>query len=405
MTTRRNLEKALRCNEVKNLDGRFKAAAHKLAVQYVTKYSVREVDAGMFGDADCSQENYPDMNMCGFGCRLSVELTRNRIENLMYDALMRNPDLTVNEYERDFHLPGVFIDENMDGIKYLIAFAKLNMELSQSFVELFRKEEKYLEEVSRNMGEDNYYFICAVDGFHDDIYMLQEEIKQTEDYIFLCCCHFFSAVAFSFLSKNSYHVNYLDKAEIVLLLYTEAYNAVKNCAKNNTKFNFVTLQWLFKAVVVELGGIQKFPFTIRRHDLEIYNRFRVNIERKGYTRDDDGYLAGMLSVSLAKINAFWKLYVLEQRGFVSESELMEEDAFERMVGGTCDEGYERVEFEDAIERCFHNEDERRIVEFLIDKAGESVTKPELEKNRLTRYRINQVKETAKTKIDILRPIK
>ena len=98
MTSRTDMAKKLGCSEVKGLSKEFHSMAQNMTVRYLLLYSSNES-----------------------GYKLDEAVVRNRVENLMADALAENPALTAREFAASIKIPEIFMDT--DAIIYLVELA------------------------------------------------------------------------------------------------------------------------------------------------------------------------------------------------------------------------------------------------------------------------------------------
>ena len=315
MTSRTEMAKKLGCSEVMGLSKEFQIMAQNMTVRYLLLYSSNES-----------------------GYKLDEVVVRNRVENLMADALAENPALTAREFATGIKIPEIFMDT--DAITYLV-------------------------ELAGEACEDDWFFYAY---------------------------HFFSAYVYSFIFHHPHYVKSLDKNEVICVLYHQVYRALKGCAMKKSYFNFKTLKLMFKAAIFELSGTERFPFTLHRKDAEQYNRFRSTIRNNNFSTDDTEVIAGMLSISVTKIESYWQIYIMESRGFISTSLVMDDENAEHIFGKTEELGFADAEITEIRNRLFSSEEDRRIFDSLIGNGDGVFTKHEIEALNTSRYHINQVKD-------------
>lgn len=326
-TNRKEMERRLRCNKVEGLPKEFQIVAGNMAVKYLQKYSMRDS-----------------------GYELSYELVKNRVENLMLDALNENPFISPGEFVERTRLTEIFIDP--EAIMYLVELA--------------------------GEGDSEDYFYYAY--------------------------HFFALSVFSYINHHSFYISPLEKVEVLSVLYTQVHFALKRCAEKKVMFNFHTLYLMFKAAIFELNGVTRFPFSLRRKDVELYFRFRANVINNDYGKTDMNVLSDMLSLSYEKILCYWGIFVSESNGFLSTSVLLEDENLENIFGKMEEAGFLDVEIEEMRNRLFKNEIDRGIFDSLVGNGDGTFSKEEIEKIGTNRYRINQVKETLRRNNTEFEPI-
>lgn len=326
-TSRTEMERKLRCNKVEGLSKDYQREAENMAAKYVLRYSVKES-----------------------GYELSYELVKNRVENLMLDALEKNPSLTAKEFAAQTKLAELFIDSK--AILYLVELA--------------------------GEGDSDAYFYYAY--------------------------HFFSLSVCSYINHHAFYVSPLDKLELVSILFTQVHFALKGCAEKNVLFNFRTLYLMFQAAVFDLNGVVRFPFTLRRKDIEQYFRFRANAINRNLRIDDMEVLSNLLSLSLEKVLSYWELYSCEAGGFLSTSLLLEDENLENIFGKVDEARFLDVEILEMRNRLFEDEVDRRIFDSLIGNGDGTFTRVEIETLGTSRYHINQVKDILRQNSTELKPI-
>ena len=332
--TRKEMERDLRCNEVKGLSEEFVTLANSMALKYVGQYQVRDIYMDMFDEAD-----YADIEMSGYGYRLSTKLTKNRICNLMADELIKYPDMTPREFYRVCELKEIFYDRA--AIDYLVQLAK-----------------------EGNDENDIFFFVR----------------------------HFLAKFVYAYMNNHSYYTYMLGESEIVSVLYTEAFNAIKGCAASGKEFSIKILYLRFKAILIELNGIVKLPFTLHRKDQEQYFRFRATIINNKYGSGDLEKVAEMISVSLDKVFSYWGMYVTEVNGIISTSQMLEDENLERHFGMSYKEDLLNIEILEFRDRLFQSAEEKIIFNELVLNADGVFTQERMAELGVTRYQINKVKE-------------
>lgn len=315
MTSRTEMAKKLGCSKVEGLPKEYRIMSNNMTVRYLLLYSSNES-----------------------GYKLDEAVVRNRVENLMADALAENPALTAREFAASIKIPEIFMDT--DAITYLV-------------------------ELAGEACEDDWFYFAY---------------------------HFFSAYVFSFVFHHPHYVKSLDKNEVICVLYHQVYRALKGCAMKKSYFNFKTLKLMFKAAIFELSGTERFPFTLHRKDAEQYNRFRSTIRNNNFSVDDTEIIAVMLSISVTKIESYWQIYIMESRGFISTSLVMDDENAEYIFGKTEELGFADAEITEIRNRLFSSEEDRRIFDSLIGNGDGVFTKQEIKALNTSRYHINQVKE-------------
>lgn len=271
------------------------------------------------------------------GYRLDKELVGNRVGNLMLAALAENPALTAEEFASGIKIPEIFMD---------------------------KAAVIYLTELAGEEDAGDYFYFA---------------------------CHFFAAYVFSYIYRHSYYVKPLDKQEVICVLYSQVYYALKSCAAKKAKFSFKILSLMFQAAVFELNGTQRLPFTLRRRDAEQYFRFRAAVRNHNYGMEDTGIVAGELSLSTAKVQSYWRLYFLENNRFLSASQILGNENLERIFGGAEEPGFADVEVLETRNRLFDSEEDRNIFDSLINNGDGVFSRKEIEALHTTRYHINKVK--------------
>lgn len=271
------------------------------------------------------------------GYKLDKELVENRVGNLMSAALSENPALTAEEFASGIKIPEIFMDK--DAVIYLTELA----------------------------GE-----------------------KDAGDYFYFAY-HFFAAYVFSYIYRHTYYVKPLDRHEVICVLYNQVYHALKSCAAKKANFSFKILNLMFRAAVFELNGIERLPFTLRRRDAEQYFRFRASVRNHNYSVKDTGVIAGALSLSTAKIQSYWRLYLSENNGFLSASQVFCSENLERIFGKAEEPGFVDVEVSETRNRLFDSEEDRNIFDSLVSNGDGVFSKREIEELHTTRYHINRVK--------------
>lgn len=272
------------------------------------------------------------------GYKLDEEVVRNRVENLMMTALASNPAMTAKEFAAGIKIPEIFMDK--DAITYLVELA----------------------------GE-----ACKDDWFY-------------------FAYHYFSAYVFSFIFHHPYYVKSLDKNEVICVLYHQVYRALKRCAEKKSYFNFMTLKLMFRAAVFELSGTERFPFTLRRKDVEQYYRFRATIISNNFSIDDTEIIAGMLSISETKIESYWQIYIMESKGVISTSLVLDDENAEYIFGKTDELGFAEAEIMEIRNRLFTSKGDRKIFDSLVGNGDGIFTRQEIKELNTSRYHINQVKD-------------
>lgn len=313
------MEKKLRCNKAAGLPCPFEEAAGNLAARFMAAYS----------SADS-------------GYQLDKELVRNRIGNLILDALVKNPALTAEEFVSGIRLPEIFMD---------------------------KAAVMYLTELAGEEGASDYFYFAY---------------------------HFFAAYVFSYIYHHPYYVKTLDKGEVICVLYSQVYRALKDCAAKKANFSFKILNLMFQAAVFELNGIGKFPFTLHRKNMEQYFRFRALIKSGGYSMENAETVADMLSVSVVKVKSYWRLSVLE--GSEALLQALHSANPESVSGGTEEAGFADVEVLEIRDRLFSSEKDKNIFDSLIGNGDGRFSGKEIKRLNTTRYHINQVKEAVREKL-------
>lgn len=315
MTSRTDMAKKLGCSEVMGLSKEFQTMAQNMTVRYLLLYSSNES-----------------------GYKLDENVVKNRVENLMADALAENPALTAREFAASIKIPEIFMDT--DAITYLV-------------------------ELVGEACEDDWFFYAY---------------------------HFFSAYVYSFIFHHPYYMKSLEREEVICVLYQQVYRALKSCAAKKSYFNFMTLKLMFKAAVFELSGAERFPFTLHRKDAEQYFRFRATIRNNNFGMNDTEVIAKSLSISVTKIESYWQIYIMESKGFISTSLVLDDENAEYIFGKTEELGFADAEITEIRNRLFSSEEDRRIFDSLIGNGDGVFTKHEIEALNTSRYHINQVKE-------------
>lgn len=98
MTSRTEMAKKLGCSKVEGLPKEYRIMSNNMTVRYLLLYSSNES-----------------------GYKLDETVIRNRVENLMADALAKNPALTAKEFAAGIKIPEIFMDK--DAITYLVELA------------------------------------------------------------------------------------------------------------------------------------------------------------------------------------------------------------------------------------------------------------------------------------------
>ena len=326
-TNRKEIENKLRCNKVDGLPLEFVRASEQMAIKYVQKFSIKDS-----------------------GYELSYELVKNRVENLMLDALKENPYITPKEFTEKKKYTEIFIDP--EAIMYLVELA----------------------------GKDN------------------------PDY-FYYAYHFFSLSVCSYINHHGFYVSPLEKNELISVLYTQVYFALNRCAEKKAMFNFQTLYLMFQASVYELNGVTRYPFTLRRRDIEQFFRFRANVVNKNYDKKDMNILSDLLSLPIDKVLYYWEIFGSEVNGFLSTSLLLEDENIDSLFGGMEEIRFMDIEMEEMRNRLFDNEVDRNIFDNLVGNGDGTFTRAEIQSLGTTRYHINQVKEILRQNSANLKPIK
>lgn len=275
------------------------------------------------------------------GYQLDKELVENRVKNLMLCAIEKNPALTAEEFASNIKLPEIFMD---------------------------RAAVMYLTELAGEEGAGDYFYFAY---------------------------HFFAAYVFSYIYRHPYYVKPLDRREVICVLYNQVYHALKSCAAKKVNFSFKILNLMFQAAVFELNGIERLPFTLHRRDAEQYFRFRAAVGNHNYSVKDTSVIADALSLSTAKIQSYWRLYLSENNGFLSASQIFCSENLEHIFGKTEEPGFTDVEISETRNRLFHSEEDRNIFDSLVSNGDGVFSRKEIEALNTTRYRINQVKQAIK----------
>ena len=326
-TGRKEIEERLRLNKVQGLPLAFKKVAEQMAIKYLQKYSIK-----------------------GSGYELSYELVKNRVENLMLDALRENPYTTPKEFAEKKKFTEIFIDP--EAIMYLVELT--------------------------NQGLLEEYFVYAN--------------------------HFFSLSVCSYMNHHAFYVKALEKSELMSILYTQVYVALKKCAEKRVMFNFRTLNFMFQASVYELNGVTRFPFSLGRRDIDQYFRFRATVINNNYGKNNMDIVSELLSIPMNKVLYYWEILGCERNGFLSTSLLLEDENMESLFGGMEEASFNDIEIEEMRNRLFDDEVDRNIFDNLLGNGDGTFTKTEIQSLGTTRYHINQVKETIRKNSNHLKPI-
>ena len=271
------------------------------------------------------------------GYKLDKELVENRVGNLILAALSENPALTAEEFASGIKIPEIFMD---------------------------KAAVVYLTELAGEEAAGDYFYFAY---------------------------HFFAAYVFSYIYRHPYYVKPLDRREVICVLYNQVYHALKSCAAKKANFSFKILNLMFQAAVFELNGIERLPFTLHRRDVEQYFRFRAAVGNHNYSVKDTDVIAGALSLSTAKIQSYWRLYLSENNGFLSASQVFCSENLEHIFGKAEEPGFVDVEVSETRNRLFDSEEDRNIFDSLVSNGDGVFSKREIEALHTTRYHINQVK--------------
>ncbi len=327
---KREIEEILGCGNCAELSPEYRKVAYSIAVDFVKQFSI------------------PDS-----GYILDLDLVKRRIENLMYQDLLKDPFIIPSEFRSFFRLSEIFMD--VKAIDFLITLA----------------------------GEE-------------------------EEFAFEYIKHFFAPFIISYMRHHQFMISSLDQREVISILYTETYFAVRKCAQKRMEeaalamleereakkifFSFKTLSLMYRAAVNELYGVVILPFTLHRKDTEQYYRFRATISNTNhhYGTGDVAELSNRLSIAENTLRQYWELYNMEVSGFISTSSMAEDERTENMYGATYETGYERMDINSIRDHKFRSEADRRIFDHLVENASSTFCRNEIEEIGTTRYRIGQV---------------